>query len=49
MERAGALNLFINHPSLIGFESPSRMLVTAVKEIFEVCMISVKRLFLSIC
>ena len=31
-----ALNLLAEHPALIGFESPSRMLVSTVKEVFEV-------------
>ena len=36
-ENAGAaLNLLATHPALVGFESPSRMLLSAVKELFEV-------------
>jgi hypothetical protein len=35
-DQSSAVALLINHPALIGFDSPSRMLVTCIKELFEV-------------
>jgi len=44
-DQSSAVALLINHPALIGFDSPSRMLVTCVKELFEVvCLFLAKRM-----
>ena len=37
-----ALELFVAQPSLVGFETPSRMLLTAVRELFENALDSVR-------
>lgn len=36
-----AMNLFATNPSLVGFESPSRMLISTIKELFEVITVQV--------
>ena len=44
-----ALELFVAQPSLVGFETPSRMLLNAVRELFENALDSVSRTVIGFC